>query len=70
MPRTWSNVKYKETRSAAQRVKDRPSSVTLYIILLGLCVLIFNGLIVYTMNTVIRHPITEIKAPLQPPKED
>ena len=31
MPRTWSNVKYVETRSAAQRLKNRPSSLTLFL---------------------------------------
>ena len=61
MPRTWSNVRYVETRSAAQRARSRPSSLTLFV---------FGGLVAYTMGTVLRHPVTEIPNLAHPPKED
>ena len=70
MPRTWSNIKYKETRSAAQKLKNKPSSLTLFIVLIVFCLLLFGGLIAYTMNAVIRHPVTEIPNLAHPPKED
>ena len=70
MPRTWSNIKYKETRSAAQKLKNKPSSLTLFIVLIVFSVALFGGLIAYTMNTVIRHPVTEIPNLAHPPKED
>lgn len=70
MPRTWSNIKYRETRSAAQRLKNKPSSLSLFIGLIVLCLLIFGGLIAYTMDVVVRHPVTEIPATVQPPKGD
>ncbi len=60
MPRTWSNIKYTETRSAAQKVKEKPSSRTLFTLLIVLNLVVFWGLIAYTMDSVIRHPVTEI----------
>ncbi len=70
MPRTWSNIKYKETRSAAQKIKSRPSSLTLFVALIVLSLALFGGLIAYTMNTVLRHPITEIPNLAHPPKDE
>jgi len=70
MPRSWSNIKYTETRSAAQRAKNRPSSLTLFLFLLVFCLALFGGLIAFTMNTVLRHPITEIPNLAHPPKDD
>ena len=70
MPRTWSNIKYKETRSAAQKQKNRPSSLTLFGLLIVLCLALFGGLIAYTMNTVLHHPITEIPNLAHPPKDE
>ena len=55
MPRTWSNVKYAETRSAAQKMKNRPSSLTLFVCLILFNLALFGGLIAYTMDTVIHH---------------
>ena len=60
MPRTWSNVKYTEARSAAQKAKEKPSSRTLFVLLTVLNLSVFWGLIAYTMNSVLRHPVTEI----------
>lgn len=70
MPRTWSNIKYKETQSAAQKQKNKPSSLTLFVFLIIFCLALFGGLIAYTMNTVMRHPVTEIPNLAHPPKED
>ena len=70
MPRTWSNIKFVETRSSAQRAKNRPSSLTLFIFLIGFNLILFGGLIAYTMNTVLRHPITEIPNLAHPPKDE
>ncbi len=70
MPRTWSNVKYVETRSAAQRAKNRPSSLTLFVFLIAFNLLVFGGLIAYTMTRVLSHPIIEAPLPAQPPKDD
>jgi len=70
MPRTWSNIKYVETRSAAQRIKNRPSSLTLFVFLLLFNLTLFGGLIAYTMATVIQHPITEIPNLAHPPKDN
>ena len=60
MPRTWSNIKYAETRSAAQKVKEKPSSRTLFVLLIAFNLVVFWGLIAYTMDIVIHHPVTEI----------
>lgn len=70
MPRTWSNIKYTETRSAAQRAKNRPARVTLFMVLMALCVILFNAVIAVSMNTVLRHPITEIPNLAHPPKDN
>ncbi len=70
MPRTWSNIKYVETRSAAQRAKNRPSSLTLFVFLIWFNLIVFGGLIAYTMNTVLRHPVTETPNLAHPPKDD
>jgi hypothetical protein len=70
MPRTWSNIKYKETRSAAQKIKNRPSSLTLFVFLIIFNLVLFGGLIAYTMNTVLHHPITEIPNLAHPPKDE
>jgi len=70
MPRTWSNVKYAETRSSAQRIKSKPSSLTLFVLLIGFCLVVFGGVIAYSMNVVLRHPITEIPNLAHPPKDD
>ena len=70
MPRTWSNVKYIETRSAAQRAKNRPSSLTLFVFLLAFNLIVFGGLVAYTMARVLTHPIIEAPLPAQPPKDD
>ena len=70
MPRTWSNIKYTETRSAAQKIKNRPSSLTLFVFLIIFNLALFGGLIAYTMNTVLRHPITEIPNLAHTPKDD
>ncbi len=70
MPRTWSNIKYKETQSAAQKQKNKPSSLSLFAFLIIFCLLLFGGLIAYTMNTVMHHPVTEIPNVAHPPKED
>lgn len=70
MPRTWSNIKYTETRSAAQRTKNRPSSLTLFVFLIIFNLVLFGGLIAYTMNSVIRHPITEIPNLAHPVKDE
>ena len=70
MPRTWSNVKYTDTRSAAQRLKAKPSSLSLFLVLIGVCLVVFFGVIAYSMNTVLRHPITEIPNLAHPPKDD
>lgn len=70
MPRTWSNVKYTETRSAAQRAKNRPSSLTLFVFLLAFNLIVFGGLVAYTMARVLIHPIIEAPLPAQPPKDD
>ena len=70
MPRSWSNVKYVETRSAAQRLKSKPSSLTLFVLLIGFCLVVFGGVIAYSMNVVLHHPITEIPNLAHPPKDD
>ena len=70
MPRTWSNVKYVETRSAAQKIRNRPSSLTLFVFLILFNLALFGGLIAYTMNTVLRHQITVIPNLAHPPKDD
>lgn len=70
MPRTWSNVKYQETRSAAQKAKARPSSLTLFVLLIVFNLVLFGGLVAYTMNTVLRHPVTEIPNLAHPPKDE
>ena len=70
MPRTWSNIKYVETRSAAQKSKNRPSGLTLFVFLLYFNLILFGGLVAYTMATVLRHPITEIPNLAHPPKDD
>jgi len=70
MPRTWSNVKYVETRSAAQRAKNRPSSLTLFVLLLAFNLILFGGLVAYTVTRALTHPVIEAPLPAQPPKED
>lgn len=70
MPRTWSNIKYTETRSAAQKIRKKPSSLTLFVLLMLFNLALFGGLIAYTMNTVLRHPITEIPNLAHPPKDN
>ncbi len=70
MPRTWSNIRYTETRSSAQRARNKPSSLTLFVFLILFNLLLFGGLIAFTMNTVLRHPITEIPNLSHPPKDD
>ena len=70
MPRTWSNVKYKETRSAAQKAKSRPTSLTLFVFLIVFNLALFGGLVAYTLNAALRHPVTEIPNLAHPPKDD
>ena len=70
MPRTWSNIKYTETQSAAQKLRSKPSSLTLFVVLIVFSLLLFGGLIAYTMHTVLRHPVTEIPNLAHPPKEE
>jgi len=70
MPRTWSNIKYTETRSAAQKVKNKPSSLTLFTFLMVFNLLLFGGLVAYTLVRVFVHPAVEAPLPTQPPKDD
>lgn len=70
MPRTWSNIKYVETRSAAQRARNRPSSLTLFTFLIAFNLILFGGLVAYTMVRVLVHPVAEVPLPTQPPKDD
>ncbi len=70
MPRTWSNVKYIETLSAAQKLKRRPPRLTPFALLLVLSLLLFGGLLAYTMSVVTRHPVTEIPNLMHPPKDE
>ena len=72
MARTWSNAKRPPAISPAQRARTgRPNSLNVYTVLLIVAALWFFGLIVYTMTSVIRHPLTELpRVNVQPPKED
>ncbi len=70
MPRTWSNIKYTETRSAAQRAKTRPALPIMFLVLIAFCLVLFGGVIAYSMGIVLRHPVTELPNLAHPPKED
>ena len=70
MPRTWSNIKFVETRSAAQKIRNKPSSLTLFTALMVFNLILFGGLVAYTMVRVFVHPIAEAPLPVQPPKDD
>ena len=71
MARTWSYAKRVEDESAAQRARNRPSSLTAFTALLILSLVIFGGLVFYTFFYTLRHPITEVTQPnVQAPKGD
>lgn len=71
MPRSWSNVKLPPPPSPAERAKTkRPSSVTLFVVLLTLCVLFFAGLTFYSAYYAETHqPASTYQAPGDRPKD-
>ena len=59
MARTWSNAKSTDTRSAAQRAKNRPSSVTLFLVLMSIVILFFMSLMTFATVHATIHPQLE-----------
>ena len=71
MARTWSYAKRVDDLSAAEKARNRPSSLHAFTALLIFSLLLFGGLVFYTFYHTLRHPITEITQPsAQAPKED
>jgi hypothetical protein len=69
MPKTWSNAKNTDTRSAAQRLRERPAYPVPYVIGLIVAVLFFAGLLTYTTLRVTTHPLAERPMPAVAPKD-
>ncbi len=59
MPRSWSNNRVTDTRSAAQRARNRPSSLTAFTMGLILVGVFFGSLIAYVTIRSVMHPPTE-----------
>lgn len=67
MPRTWSNTKVPhDPRSAAQRARQRPSGLSVFLVMMVLMSLFFMGLTIYAAYQAERHPVTETTRPADP----
>ena len=72
MPRSWSNVKLPPPPSPAERARmGRPTSVTLFLVMLILVTIFFAGITFYTAYYAERHPPTTVyEHPVDHPKDD
>lgn len=69
MPRTWSNVRFVDETSAAQRARSRRAPATPFVVLMVLTTLLFLGITAFGFYTALVHPVTEVVQPaVQPPK--